>query len=71
MANLNTTIGDLGVQSDRIATNGKELSALRQLGERNYYRVQAGQDQDPRKGRRRADQAHRRPIPRRISTPSR
>jgi chromosome segregation ATPase len=37
VANLTTTIGDLGVQSDRIATNGKELTALKQLGERNYY----------------------------------
>jgi hypothetical protein len=37
VANLTTTIGDLGVQSDRIATNGKELNALKQLGERNYY----------------------------------
>lgn len=37
VADLKTTVGDLGVQSDRIATNGKELAALRQLGERNYY----------------------------------
>ncbi len=37
VASLSTTIGDLGVQSDRIATNGKELNALKQLGERNYY----------------------------------
>jgi len=29
--------GDLGVLSGLIATNGKELSALRELGERNYF----------------------------------
>jgi len=29
--------GDLGVQSGLIATNAKELNALRQLGERHYY----------------------------------
>jgi len=29
--------GDLGVQSGYIATNGKELQALKLLGERNYY----------------------------------
>jgi hypothetical protein len=28
--------GDLGVQSGLIATNGKELSALKALGDRNY-----------------------------------
>ena len=29
--------GDLGVQSGYIATNGKELRALKRLGERNYF----------------------------------
>jgi hypothetical protein len=29
--------GDLGVQSGYIATNAKELQALKQLGERNYF----------------------------------
>jgi chromosome segregation ATPase len=29
--------GDLGVLSGLIATNGKELAALRELGERNYF----------------------------------
>src|SRR5579862_870070 len=36
IADLKSTRGDLGVQSGLIATNGKELAALRQLGERNY-----------------------------------
>jgi uncharacterized protein YlxW (UPF0749 family) len=37
VADLKSTVGDLGVQSGLIATNGKELTALKQLGERNYY----------------------------------
>jgi chromosome segregation ATPase len=36
IADLKSTRGDLGVQSGLIATNGKELAALRALGERNY-----------------------------------
>jgi chromosome segregation ATPase len=36
IADMKTARGDLGVQSGLIATNGKELSALRELGERNY-----------------------------------
>jgi hypothetical protein len=36
IADLKSTKGDLGMQSGLIATNGKELAALRQLGERNY-----------------------------------
>jgi Tfp pilus assembly protein PilE len=34
-ASLKSTIGDLGIQSDRVATNDKEIGALRALGERN------------------------------------
>ena len=37
ISGLKTTQGDLGVQSGLIATNGKELMALKQLGERNYF----------------------------------
>jgi DNA repair exonuclease SbcCD ATPase subunit len=37
ITNLNKTIGDLGVQSGYVATNGKELEALKRLGERNYF----------------------------------
>ena len=36
VADLKSVQGDLGVQSGLIATNGKELAALRELGERNY-----------------------------------
>ncbi len=37
IADLKSVRGDLGVQSGLIATNAKELSALRELGDRNYY----------------------------------
>jgi chromosome segregation ATPase len=37
IADLKTVRGDLGVQSGLIATNGTELAALRELGERNYF----------------------------------
>jgi chromosome segregation ATPase len=36
-AELRRMTGDMGVMSDRIATNGKDLDTLRALGERNYY----------------------------------
>lgn len=36
VAELKSVQGDMGVQSGLIATNAKELSALRELGERNY-----------------------------------
>jgi chromosome segregation ATPase len=36
IADLRTVRGDLGLQSGLIATNGKELSALKALGDRNY-----------------------------------
>ena len=39
IADLKSARGDLGVQSGLIATNGKELMALKQLGERNYIDV--------------------------------
>ena len=37
IADLKSTRGDLGVQSGLIATNSKELAALRDLGEKNYF----------------------------------
>jgi uncharacterized phage infection (PIP) family protein YhgE len=37
ISDLKSARGDLGVQSGLIATNAKELAALRDLGERNYY----------------------------------
>ena len=36
-ADLKRMNGDMGVMSGLIATNGKDLVALRQLGERNYF----------------------------------
>jgi chromosome segregation ATPase len=37
VANLTKVQGDLGVTSGYVATNGKELEALKRLGERNYF----------------------------------
>ncbi len=37
ITDLKSVRGDLGVQSGLIATNSKELGALRALGERNYF----------------------------------
>jgi septal ring factor EnvC (AmiA/AmiB activator) len=37
ISDLRRTTGDLGVMSGLIATNGRELQALRELGERDYY----------------------------------
>jgi uncharacterized protein YoxC len=37
IADLKSTKGDLGVQSGLIATNGKEIQALRELGDRTIY----------------------------------
>jgi len=36
-ADLKRVMGDMGVMSGLIATNSKDLSALRELGERNYF----------------------------------
>ena len=44
-AQLKQVIGDMGVMSGLIATNGKDLQVLRELGERNYFEF------DLRKGR--------------------
>lgn len=52
IADLKSTRGDLGVQSGLIATNGKELAALKALGERNYTDfkiVKAGRKDKPQK----------------------
>lgn len=37
LGDLKRVMGDLGVQSQRIATNRKELDALRSVGDRNYF----------------------------------
>ena len=49
IADLKSTRGDLGVQSGLIATNGKELAALRQLGERNYTDFKLTKSKTPQK----------------------
>jgi septal ring factor EnvC (AmiA/AmiB activator) len=49
IADLKSTRGDLGVQSGLIATNGKELAALRTLGERNYTEFRLTKEKAPRK----------------------
>lgn len=49
IADLKRTNGDLGVQSDRIATNGKELAALKALGERNYTEFKLAKEKTPTK----------------------
>jgi chromosome segregation ATPase len=49
IATLKATQGDLGVQSGLIATNGKELAALKALGERNYVEFKLGKTKAPQK----------------------
>lgn len=49
IADLKRTIGDLGVQSGLIATNGKELAALKTLGERNYTEFRLAKEKKPQK----------------------
>jgi chromosome segregation ATPase len=49
IADLKSTRGDLGVQSGLIATNGKELAALRELGERNYTEFKITKSKAPQK----------------------
>lgn len=49
IADLKATTGDMNVQSGLIATNGKELSALRALGERNYFEFKIGKTKGPQK----------------------
>jgi hypothetical protein len=49
IANLTKVTGDLGVQSGYIATNGKELAALKRLGERNYFEFNLGRTKQPQR----------------------
>ena len=49
IADLKATTGDLNVQSGLIATNGKELAALKALGERNYFEFKIGKSKEPQK----------------------
>jgi hypothetical protein len=46
---LKSVRGDLGVQSGLIATNSKELAALREMGERNYYEFNVTKSNQPQK----------------------
>jgi hypothetical protein len=49
IAELKSTRGDLGIQSGLIATNASELSALRRLGERNYFEFKLGKTKQPQR----------------------
>ena len=49
IAELKRTSGDLGVQSGLIATNGKELAALKALGERQYTEFKLAKAKAPEK----------------------
>ena len=49
IADLKRVTGDLGVQSGLIATNGKELNALKQLGERNYFEFNIKKSKQPQR----------------------
>ena len=46
---LKRVMGDLGVMSGEVATNSKQLSVLRELGERNYYEFDLHKTKDPQK----------------------
>ncbi len=47
VAQLRKVVGDLGIQSGLIATNAKELAALKALGERNYYEFDIRKTRQP------------------------
>ena len=47
VADLKSVQGDLGLQSGLIATNAKELAALRALGDRNYIDFDLRKTRDP------------------------
>jgi chromosome segregation ATPase len=49
IADLKSVTGDLGVQSGLVATNGKELAALKRLGERNYIDIKLGKTKQPQR----------------------
>jgi len=49
IADMKTARGDLGVQSGLIATNGTQLQALRELGERNYTDFKLAKSKKPQK----------------------
>ena len=49
VSQLNKVQGDLGVTSGYVATNGKELAALKRLGERNYFEFHLSKSKEPQK----------------------
>lgn len=49
ISDLKSAQGDLGVQSGLIATNAKELAALRELGERNYVEFDVRKTNQPQR----------------------
>jgi len=48
-ADLKRMVGDMGVMSGDIATNGKELAALKELGDRNYFEFHLAKTKAPQK----------------------
>jgi hypothetical protein len=49
VGDLKSVQGDMGVQSGLIATNAKELAALRELGERNYLEFDVKKTNQPQR----------------------
>lgn len=49
ISDLKRVTGDLGVTSGLVATNSKELSALKRLGERNYFEFNLGKTKQPQR----------------------
>jgi tetrahydromethanopterin S-methyltransferase subunit G len=49
ISDLKSVRGDMGVQSGLIATNSKELAALRALGERNYFEFNLAKTKQPQR----------------------
>jgi chromosome segregation ATPase len=49
VAELKKVTGDLGVQSGYIATNGKEIAALKRLGERNIFEFNLAKTKAPQR----------------------
>jgi archaellum component FlaC len=49
IGDLKRVKGDLGEQSGLVATNGRELAALKALGERNYFEFRIGKAKQPQR----------------------
>jgi len=49
VSDLKKVTGDLGVQSGYIATNGKEIAALKRLGERNIFEFNLAKSKQPQR----------------------